>query len=240
MENEKRTTEAESLPEDPAAEAAPAAPAAEARPEFSGRNLEEAISLAEHRLKTTRDRFNYEIVTEKTKLFGIGTREIVIRAWPKREDDEAAVENFLRKMAPHFLLDISWQIKKRDGLVYVIFDGPDRAFLLRNDGQLLLALQHILNKISDVKVQVDCDFFRKRKEKDLREFAQRAAQKVRESGREEILEAMNPYERRIVHIAVNEIRGVTTESLGEGFLKRVRVMAVSAPGRRTTNGTREA
>jgi len=233
-------TDPEELPEAPAAEAAPAVPAEEPRPEFSGRNLEEAISLAEHRLKITRDKFNYEIVTEKTKLFGIGTREIVIRAWPKREDDEAAVENFLRKMAPHFLLDISWQIRKRDGLVYVIFDGPDRAFLLRNDGQLLLALQHILNKISDVKVQVDCDFFRKRKEKDLREFAQRAAQKVRDTGREETLDAMNPYERRIVHIAVNEIRGVTTESLGEGFLKKVRVTTVTGPGRRTKDGPREA
>jgi len=73
-------TDSEELPEAPAAEAAPAAPAEETRPEFSGRNLEEAISLAEHRLKITRDKFNYEIVTEKTKLFGIGTPEIVIRA----------------------------------------------------------------------------------------------------------------------------------------------------------------
>jgi spoIIIJ-associated protein len=240
MENEKRTTDTDDQPDVQAVDSKPAAPVAEARPEFSGRNLEEAISLAEHRLKTTRDLFNYEIVTEKTKLFGIGTREIVIRAWPKREEDEAAVENFLKRMAPHFLLDISWQIRKRDGLVYVIFDGPDRAFLLRNDGQLLLALQHILNKISDVKVQVDCDFFRKRKEKDLREFAQRAAQKVRDTGREEVLEAMNPYERRIVHIAVNEVRGVTTESQGDGFLKRVRVMTASGPGRRPKEGDREA
>lgn len=240
MENEKRMPEEADRPDSPAGSPEPAAPVEEAKPEFSGRNLEEAISLAEHRLKIPRDRFNYEIVTEKTKLFGIGTREIVIRAWPKREEEEAAVENFLRRLAPLFQLDLSWQLRKRDGLVFVIFDGPDRAYLLRNDGQLLLALQHILNKISDVKVQVDCDFFRKRKEKELRDFAQRAAQKVRETGREEILEAMNPYERRIVHIAVNEVRGVTTESQGEGFLKRVRVMTASGPGRRAREGNREA
>jgi hypothetical protein len=56
---------------------------ADERPEYSGRNLEEAISLAEHRLKLPREKFNYEIVTEKTRLFGMKCKEIVIRAWVK-------------------------------------------------------------------------------------------------------------------------------------------------------------
>ena len=53
------------------------------RPEYKGTNLEEAISLAEHRLKLPREKFNYEIVTEKTRLFGLKCKEIVIRAWLK-------------------------------------------------------------------------------------------------------------------------------------------------------------
>ena len=56
---------------------------ADERPEYNGRNLEEAISLAEHRLKLPREKFNYEIVTEKTRLFGLKCKEIVIRAWAK-------------------------------------------------------------------------------------------------------------------------------------------------------------
>ena len=56
----------------------------EERREFKGRNLEDAISHAEHVLKMPREEFNYEIVTEKTKLFGIKSKEIVIRAWPKK------------------------------------------------------------------------------------------------------------------------------------------------------------
>jgi spoIIIJ-associated protein len=95
--------------------------------------------------------------------------------------------------------------------------------LLRNDGALLLAVQHVLNKISTIKVQVDCEFYRKRKEKKLKDYAQRVARQVSDSGREEILELMNPYERRIVHIVANETPGVTSESLGEGFLKKVKV-----------------
>lgn len=191
------------------------------RPEYKGPNLEEAISLAEHRLKLPREKFNYEIVTEKTRLFG--SKEIVIRAWPKDEGGDNAVEAFLEKFMGVFPLELTFQVKKRSDIVFVIFDGPDKAVLLRNDGALLLAVQHVLNKISTIKVQVDCEFYRKRKEKKLKDYAQRVARQVSDSGREEVLELMNPYERRIVHIVANETPGVTSESLGEGFLKKVKI-----------------
>jgi len=191
--------------------------------EYKGRNLEEAISLAEHRMKLLREKFNYEIVTEKTKLFGINGKEIVIRAWPKREEEENAVDRFLASVMPHFPLELTYQVKKRPDITFVIFDGPDKNILLRNDGSLLLAFQHVLNKVSPVKVQVDCEFFRRRKEKKLKEFGQKIAQQVASSGREEVLDFMNPYERRIIHIAVNQVPGITSESLGDGFLKKVKV-----------------
>ncbi len=195
--------------------------------EFKGRSLEDALSLAEHVMKVPRDRFNYEIVTEKTKLFGLKNKEIVIRAWLKNDDDSGAVEVFLRNLMKVFPLELTYQVKKRDQMIYVVFDGEDRKLLLKNDGALLLAIQHVLNKISNQKVQADCEFFRRRKEKQLKEYAQEVARKVKETGQEEILDFMNPYERRIIHIAVNQIPGLTTESLGEGFLKKVRVYPVA-------------
>ena len=197
------------------------APPADERPEYKGPNLEEAISLAEHRLKLPREKFNYEIVTEKTRLFG--SKEIVIRAWAKDEGADNAAERFLGRLMTVFPLELTYQVRKRPDIVFVVFDGPDKTVLLRNDGALLLALQHVLNKVSAVKVQVDCEFYRKRKEKKLREYAQRVARQVAESGRDEVLELMNPYERRIVHIVANETPGVTSESLGDGFLKKVKI-----------------
>jgi spoIIIJ-associated protein len=191
--------------------------------EYKGRNLEEAISLAEHRLKLPREKFNYEIVTEKTKLFGIKGKEIVIRAWAIKEEEENAIDLFLEKVMPHFPLELTYQVKKRPDMVFIIFDGPDKNILLRNDGALLLAFQHVFNKISSVKVQVDCEFYRRRKEKKLKEFAQKVAEQVSDSGHDEVLDFMNPYERRIVHIAVNQVPGMTSESIGEGFLKKVKV-----------------
>jgi spoIIIJ-associated protein len=201
-------------------------PEPEERREFKGRNLEDAISLAEHVLKTPREEFNYEIVTEKTKLFGIKTKEIVIRAWPKKASEENAAADFLARLMPVFPLELEYRITRRGDMINVVFDGADKNLLLRNDGTLLLALQHVLNKVSPVKVQADCEFFRKRKEKKLREFGQQVAQQVRDSGKEEVLDFMNPYERRIIHIAVNQVQGITSESIGDGFLKRVKVFAI--------------
>jgi spoIIIJ-associated protein len=201
----------------------------ESIPEFKGKNLEDAIGHAEHILKIPRSEMNYEVVAEKTKLFGI-SKEIVIRAWPKNAAEENAVADFLNKLREVFPLDFTYEIKKKNGIVFIIFGGEDKQLLLWKDGSLLLALQHILNKISKQKVQVDCEFFRKRKEKKLREYAQDVARQVRETGRNEILDLMNPYERRIVHIAVNQVPGITSESLGDGFLKRVKIFPVDKQG----------
>jgi spoIIIJ-associated protein len=191
--------------------------------EFKGRNLEDAISLAELTLKTPRSQFNYEVVTEKTKLFGIGSKEIVIRTWPKRPAEDYPAAQFLEQFLSLYPLEIRYQIKEKNDMLYFIFDGMDKYLLLRKDGSLLLALQHLLNKLSTKKVQTDCDFFRKRKERELKERTQQIAHKVQETGENEILDFMNPYERRIVHIAANQVPGITSESIGEGFLKQVKI-----------------
>jgi spoIIIJ-associated protein len=191
--------------------------------EFTGRNLEDTISHAEHILKIPRTQFNYEIVAEKTKLFGIKTKEIVIRAWPKTASDEDPALRFLDGLLELYPLDIKYTTRRNHDILFIIFEGRDKTLLLQKDGALLLAFQHILNKISPLKVQTDCDFFRKRKERELKEYVRHVARRVRQSGRKELLDPMNPYERRLVHIAVNQIPGIATESIGEGFLKKVKV-----------------
>jgi len=191
--------------------------------EFKGRNLEDVISHAEHILKIPRTQFNYEIVAEKTKLFGIRTKEIVIRTWPKMPSEEYPAVQFLEKLLSLSPFEIDYHITKKNDMLYFIFEGKDKSLLLHKDGALLLAIQHLLNKVSPQKVQTDCDFFKKRKERQLIEQAQQIAREVLESGKNEILDYFNPYERRIIHIAVNQIPGITTTSIGEGFLKRVKI-----------------
>ena len=200
--------------------------------EFTGRSLEDVLSLAEHVLKVPREELDYEIVTEKTRLFGLKNKEIVIRAWPRQVNEVQIVDSFLKQLLVLLPFDLTYEVRRRDQLIYVVFGGEDKHWLLKDDGALLLAIQHLLNKISPVKVQVDCEFFRRRKEKQLKEYATEMAQKVKETGQEEILDMMNPYERRIVHIAVNQISGLTTESLGDGFLKKIRIFKVEDSGQK--------
>jgi len=199
--------------------------------EFKGKSLEDAVSYAEHILKTPREEFNYEIVAEKTKLFGIKCKEIVIRVWPKKAPEQDKVGQFLEGLMKVFPLELTYQLGKKNDILFVIFSGEDRHMLLRQEGSLLLALQHVLNKLSDQKVQVDCDFFRKKKEKKLWEYAQQVARQVQNTGRNETLDLMNPYERRIIHLAANQVNGITTESLGDGFLKRVKICPAEKPSR---------
>jgi spoIIIJ-associated protein len=191
-------------------------------PEFKGKNLEDAILHAEHKLKVPRTEFEYEVVTEKTRLFGLG-KEVVIRAKIKAMGKSGDLTAFIDRLMNVFPLELTFEVKTKDDIDFVTFGGADKQILLWKDGALLLAIQHLLNKISDRKVQVDCEFFRKRKEKSLRDYALDVARRVSDSGRNEILDLMNPYERRIVHIAANQVPGITSESLGEGFLKRVKI-----------------
>ena len=93
------------------------------RQEFTGRNFEEVISAAEHALKLPRSQFNYEVVTEKTKLFGMKTKEIVIRAWPKEDEEESVISEFLDKLLTLFPLDIKYQVKRKNDMIYLIFEG---------------------------------------------------------------------------------------------------------------------
>ncbi|MBA7619943.1 hypothetical protein ES703_27285 [subsurface metagenome] len=194
--------------------------------EFKGKNLEDVISQAEHVLKLPRNKFTYEVVTEKTKLFGMRGKKIVIRAWPKIEPKEDPVAQSLNKILSFLPLDIDYKIKRKNDVIHIIFEGPDKNLLLRKDGALLMAFQHILNKVSPQKVQADCDFYRERKERRIKEYAQHMANQVHETGKDEILDMMNPYERRIVHITVNQIPGITTESIGDGFLKRIKISSL--------------
>lgn len=198
------------------------------RQEFKGRNLEDVISHAEHVLKIPRSQFNYEIVAEKTKLFGTKTKEIVITAWPKNKSKENFETEFLDPLLKLLPLDIQYTIKRKDDILFLIFEGPDKFTLLQNEGELLLAFQHILNKVSSQKVQADCDFFRKRKERELKDYVKHIADRVRKSGQNEVLDPMNPYERRLVHVTVNQISGISTESIGNGFLKRVKVFQMKS------------
>lgn len=107
--------------------------------------------------------------------------------------------------------------------------GADSKLLLDRHGELLDAVQVLANKAlvgrsTEKDVELDCEQFKERRSEDLGQRARDVADRVRREGREELLPAMTPIERRIVHIALRDDADVTTESRGDGFYKRVAIV----------------
>jgi spoIIIJ-associated protein len=107
--------------------------------------------------------------------------------------------------------------------------GEEAELLARHRGEPLKALQHVVDMAfgrtlpGDERVFVDALGYRKGKDVELRQMAKLLAEKVKQTGLDQQLGPLNPYERRIVHMAVAEVPGVTTESVGDAFSKTVNI-----------------
>ncbi|MES1254322.1 MAG: R3H domain-containing nucleic acid-binding protein [Acidobacteriota bacterium] len=106
-------------------------------------------------------------------------------------------------------------------------DGEEVEILVRHRGEPLKALQHVVDMAfgrrlpGEQRVFVDALEYRKGKDLELRQMAKLLAEKVKDTGVDQQLGPLNPYERRLVHLAVAEVPGVATESVGDAFSKTV-------------------
>lgn len=143
------------------------------------------------------------------------------------------------RLAERILQGLGLDIKATAGdgaeSIQVDLTGPDGEHLLNRKGEGLGALQYLLNRIiyrgrRGRKIQVDCGGFRKMREDEIVDIAVRSAEKVKAGGQECLLSPLNPYERRLVHIALAEIGGIETRSVGDGFLKQIAIVPAGKPG----------
>jgi spoIIIJ-associated protein len=106
-------------------------------------------------------------------------------------------------------------------------EGEDGGVLIRRGGEGLQALQHVVATTyrkqlgDDNRIVIDCNGFRRDKDAELRQMALFMAGKARSSGVPQEMGPLNPYERRIVHLAIAEETDVTSESIGDAFMKTV-------------------
>lgn len=120
--------------------------------------------------------------------------------------------------------------KLEDGKFYVELSSQQAGSLIGKSGRTLEALQFIVNLIvekitgSPPKIILDIENYRARRARHLRELAKRVAETVVRTGKSKLLDPLNPYERRLIHLALQEDERVTTISEGEGVYKRVRIL----------------
>lgn len=143
------------------------------------------------------------------------------------------VQEFQARLLVLVGVELDFTIETTEESLVVRLSGPDRDLMLQDRAELLEANQYLLTRIFANRLEpgrrivVDCDGFRERKEQELRAIALKASEKAKRTGLSQELGLMNPYERRIVHLAVAEDAAVTSSSRGEGFLKRVTISPAS-------------
>ena len=214
--------------------------------EVSGKTVEEAIQKALEQLGVSREEVEVTVVKEgRHGILGLGAEEAAVRVRslamaPEKETDvaEAAkgvLEALLAQMG--LVASVVSQTKPpveagKGGSPVIALDitGDDLGILIGRRGQTLVALQYVVRLIlahqvkAWVPVVIDVEGYKQRRYEALQALALRVAEQVKARERAFALEPMSAYERRIIHLTLAGDPGVTTESTGEGEVRKVVIM----------------
>ena len=191
--------------------------------EVSAKTVEDALTEASIKLGVTSDQLQYEVIEKGTSGFlGIGSKNAVIKVCKKLSVEEN-IKEFLGKVFQAMGIEatVSVKVDKETKNIDVDLAGPDMGILIGKRGQTLDSLQYLtnlaINKQSDeyYKVKIDTEDYRQRRKDTLENLAKNIAYKVKKTKRPVSLEPMNPFERRVIHSALQNDKFVTTHSEGE-------------------------
>lgn len=196
---------------------------------ISAKNVEEAVTQALIQLGITSDQLEYEVVDKGSSgILGIGSRPAVIKA-KKKFSLEGTAKDFLsdifRTMDMEVQVDI--QYHEEEKTMDIDLKGDDMGILIGKRGQTLDSIQYltslVVNKYTSeyVRVKVDIENYRERRKETLETLAKNISYKVKRTKKPVALEPMNPYERRIIHSALQGDRYVITRSEGEEPFRHV-------------------
>ncbi len=198
--------------------------------EKTGKTVEEALVAAMEELDVTEDRITYEVLEEPTKGFLgiIGGKPARIKVTVRDLLPLEKAEGFLREIFRQMKLTLTVEhSEQEDGHVFNLI-GSDLGILIGKHGQTLDALQYLTNLAANkglaedkVRIIIDVENYRSRREETLRRLALRLADRVRHSGEKIILEPMNRHERKVIHTALQDNRRVVTYSDGEEPYRKV-------------------
>lgn len=197
--------------------------------EVSAKTVNDAIIDACQKLGVPSDKLEHEVIEEGSAGFlGIGAKPAVIKAWVKCSVEDDA-KNFLREVfaAMNMAVVVEVVYNEEEKSMDIELNGDDMGVLIGKRGQTLDSLQYlvslVVNKNAEdyIRVKVDTENYRERRKETLENLARNIAYKVKRTKRPVSLEPMNPYERRIIHSALQNDKYVTTHSEGEEPFRRV-------------------
>jgi len=188
----------------------------------SAKTVDDAIAAALAELNATREEVDITVIDEGSKGFlgMFGGKDAVVLV-KKNFNPEKEAESFLREVFLSMGLIVKIETQMKEKHLFVELTGDDMGILIGKRGQTLDALQYLVNLVVNKKspyyisVMLDTENYRQRRKETLESLAFNLAKKVKHTRRNVVLEPMNPYERRIIHSALQNDRYVTTYSEGE-------------------------
>lgn len=201
----------------------------------SSKTVESAVQDALSELEVKEDEVKIEIIDEPSKgLFGlIGTKEAKVKV-TLLDDPISKADKFLTKVLSSMGIEASNHIEKNGDILKVDIKDitpSDMGILIGKRGNTLDSIQYLLsltinkNRANYLKVVVDSEGYRAKREETLIRLANKMAEKAKYSKRPIKLEPMNPYERRVIHSTLQEFGGVSTYSEGDEPYRRVVIIA---------------
>lgn len=215
--------------------------------EFSAKTVDEALTEALIKLETTSDQIEYEVIEkESSGLLGLFSKPARIRVC-KKEDVQDIVRDFLNRLFENMNLNVEVEMNfdEEEKIIYVELKGDEMGVLIGKRGQTLDSIQYLTSLVANknrdeyIKIKMDTENYRERRKETIENLAKNIAIKVKKTRRPATLEPMNPYERRLIHAALQDDKYVETYSEGEEPFRKVIVNIskeyASMPPRRNNN-----
>jgi len=198
--------------------------------EVSGKTVDEALTNALLKLETTSDKVEYEVIDKGSNgllsLFNYKPAKIKVR---KKDNIEDLIREFLDNMfnAMNMAVKVDIVLNNEECTMDIELSGEDMGLLIGKRGQTLDSIQYLVSLVANkekekyLRVKVDTENYRQRRKETLESLAKNISYKVKRSKRSVSLEPMNPYERRIIHSALQNDKFVSTKSEGEDPFRHI-------------------
>ncbi|MDE7018532.1 MAG: protein jag [Lachnospiraceae bacterium] len=200
--------------------------------EFSAKTVSDAITEACQKFLVTSDKLDYEVVEEGSSGFlGIGSKPAIIKAKVKssvKDNAKDFLNSVFQAMNLTVVVDINYD--EVNNSMNIDLSGDEMGVLIGKRGQTLDSLQYLVSLVVNkdvenyIHVKVDTENYRQRRKETLENLAKNISYKVKRTKRSVSLEPMNPYERRIIHSALQNDKYVTTHSEGDEPFRHVVVV----------------
>ena len=200
--------------------------------EIEAKTTEEAIKKACEHFHLTEEELDIEVLeSSSTGIFGlVGNRKAKIRVTVKEDSTIAVAQETLRKIISLMSMDTRISAERKGDDIVLNIEGNNTGILIGHKGRTLEALEFIVNKAVNkaaekkVRVIVDTENYRQRKEESLKELALKMCEQAKRTKKTVTIDSVNPHDRRIIHLALKGDSQVQTKSDGEGLFKKVHII----------------